>query len=174
MGLAAAIETYRATHDEYPPSRAEEMQAHLDRLFPRRDPTEPIPDLDPAELLVFWLQGYSNDPRRPLTGTGVRDPFFDFDKTRLTDIDGDGWPEYRPPYPRTGRAPFVYFAGPYEGQSYSHPAFRGTATPGVKVTKGFQIVTAGADGDFGGGGSKRRRAERDNIKSWQPELEQND
>ena len=168
------METYRACYGEYPPSRAEDTQAHLNRLFPRRDKTESIPDLDPAELLVFWLQGYSSDARRPFTDTVGRTPLYDFDKRRLTDIDRDGWPEYRPPYPRPSRAPFVYFVEPYEGQSYSHPAFRGTATPLPKVTKGYHIVTAGPDGDFGGAGSKRRRAERDNISSWHPELERSD
>jgi hypothetical protein len=169
MGLAGAMETYRTYYGEYPPSRAEDMRAHLDRLFPRRDRTEPVPDPDPAELLVFWLQGYSPDPRRPLTGTGGRVPLFDFDKARLIDIDRDGWPEYLPRYLNGSRAPYVYFSKPYEGQSYSHPTFRGTATPLPKVTKSFQIVTAGPDGDFGGPGSKRHRAERDNLNLWPAE-----
>jgi hypothetical protein len=171
MGLAGAMEEYKALYGEYPPSRAEEFEEHLNRLFPRRDPSEPIPDLDPAEALVFWLRGYSPDPRKPLTRTGDQAPLFDFDERRLTDIDGDGWPEYRPRFYNGSNAPYAYFARPYEGQSYLNIAFRGTATPDPEVAKDYQILSAGPDGDFGGQGSKRRRAEQDNINSWMPDLE---
>lgn len=71
--------------------------------------------IDRAEALVLWLGGVSTNPEYPL---GVlRDfsvdrnyqpkRFFEFDETRLKDLDNDGWPEY---YPPSGpQNPYVYF-----------------------------------------------------------------
>jgi hypothetical protein len=84
--------------------------------------------LDAAEALVFWLAGppaplnvasstilygFSANPTNPFQQAGSRLPsLFDFDETRLTDVDGDGWPEYTPAGTSNksiGMAPFVYF-----------------------------------------------------------------
>ena len=55
-----------------------------------------INQLNPTNALNFWLRGFSEDPQRPLTGPGTRDPYFDFDgkvappsKDRI-DNDRDG------------------------------------------------------------------------------------
>lgn len=76
--------------------------------------------IDRAEALVLWLGGVSNNPEFPL---GVvwdtadsrfevdlnyqPKRFFEFDETRLKDLDNDGWLEY---YPPSGpQNPYVYF-----------------------------------------------------------------
>jgi hypothetical protein len=105
------------------------VQRHILKVWPRISNEEmaAVTSLDvvvdPAEALVFWLGGFSSDPKRPFTGTGG--PFlmdgdgnvaanpdrnegaFSFDKARLQyDDDGDAFPVY-PPRGRT--EPFVYF-----------------------------------------------------------------
>jgi len=83
----------------------------------------PNPDpkmLDPAEALVFWLSAIKANARDPLDidnahpnavidGAGDPVSFFTFETARLTDIDGDGWPEYSPQ--DAPDAPYVYFDG---------------------------------------------------------------
>ncbi len=165
MGMVGAMEQYRLLYDEYPPSRPQDFAAHLKAVFPRMDPAEPIPNVDAAEALVFWLEGYSQDPRHPLTGAG-RVPLFDFDRSRLIDGDDDGWLEYYPRLHTDASAPFVYFAKPYEGQAYVHPTAKGVARPKVDLSKGFQIICAGPDGDYGDAGERRQRATRDNITTY--------
>lgn len=71
--------------------------------------------IDRAEALVLWLGGVSTNPEYPLgvLADGSVDPnyvekrFFEFDETRLKDLDNDGWMEY---YPASGpQNPYVYF-----------------------------------------------------------------
>ena len=74
--------------------------------------------IDRAEALVVWLGGVSKNPEFPLGVLGfangyIDDPgykatrFFEFDETRLKDLDNDGWMEY---YPASGpQNPYVYF-----------------------------------------------------------------
>jgi prepilin-type N-terminal cleavage/methylation domain-containing protein len=82
---------------------------HLQRIFPRinerttdggpanRSPYEFMSRMSPAQALVFWLQGYFNNPQFPLTNgtplsdvapragtaSGARQKLFDFDESRL-------------------------------------------------------------------------------------------
>ncbi len=67
-----------------------------------------IANLDPAEALYFWLRGFSSDPVHPLAGAGDREPYFEFDKTRLSDIDSDGFQEYHP-VGDSLNTPYVYY-----------------------------------------------------------------
>ena len=76
--------------------------------------------IDRAEALVVWLGGVSKNSEFPLgvvwdsadsrfevdpNYTATR--FFEFDETRLKDLDEDGWMEY---YPASGpQNPYVYF-----------------------------------------------------------------
>ena len=77
-----------------------------------------IENLDPAEALPFWLGGFSNDPQYPISGDGGRQPFFEFDKTRLLDRDNDGFLEYYPPNSQT---PYVYYkAEPDAGENFAY------------------------------------------------------
>jgi hypothetical protein len=61
--------------------------------------------------------GFNKDPRRPLTGSSEKDGFFDFDPTRLRDVNGNGYPSYFPL--DNPQQPYVYFAsGTYDLATY--------------------------------------------------------
>jgi prepilin-type N-terminal cleavage/methylation domain-containing protein len=113
QNLKNAIEQYKNKFGDYPPdgSNSVVLERHIRVAFPRiaseeikdfmlyvTDFDEPrITILDPAEALVFFLGGFSDDPRYPFTGTGGpltgnRNPgIFDFDPTRIS--------TYEPPNP---------------------------------------------------------------------------
>jgi prepilin-type N-terminal cleavage/methylation domain-containing protein len=100
--LADAVEKYRNKFDDYPPdgSNPTVMARHLRKIFPNIATTElsifgmtyggtrvanasngaPSGVMDPAEALVFFLGGFSDDPAYPITGVGG--PLF------LTDMSG--------------------------------------------------------------------------------------
>ena len=106
QNLKAAIETYKQKFGDYPPdgSNAVVFQRHIRIAFPRIAPQEilnlnslildshnpAVTKLDAAEALVFFLGGFSDDPRFPFTGKGG--PLaanrslglFEFDPTRLS------------------------------------------------------------------------------------------
>ena len=103
--LSAAIETYKQRYGDYPPdgSNIVVFLRHIEVAFPRIAPAE-LRDLrlmvgvdnmgrtrlDPSEALVFFLGGFSDDPRFPFTGEGGpfsrvrRNALFDFAAGRLT------------------------------------------------------------------------------------------
>ena len=109
QNLKNAIEQYKQKFGDYPPdgSNAVVFQRHIRVAFPRIAPQEianlnslildshypAVTKLDPAEALVFFLGGFSDDPRFPFTGkggpfTGSRSTgIFDFDPTRLSTGD---------------------------------------------------------------------------------------
>jgi prepilin-type N-terminal cleavage/methylation domain-containing protein len=125
----------------------------------------PIPldldNMDAAESLVFWLAGppaaydtttsqfttnnvlwgFSANPTNPFAVKGSRLPsLYEFDETRLTDVDGDGWPEYTPKGSTnkiTGVPPFVYF----EPNSYSYKFLNQTM---VATYPGFFPIVLGS------------------------------
>ena len=86
-------------------------------------------DIDAAEALVLWLGGLPRsiapwtleatpEPQGKLSSMpkigsdGILFPLnggFDFDTSRLRDVDDDGWPEYYPPSGGNRMAPYVYF-----------------------------------------------------------------
>ncbi len=91
--LADAVEKYRSKYDDYPPdgSNGTVMQRHLRKAFPNIAATElslftlppiggtPVSNcsngapggvMDPAEAIVFFLGGFSDDPAYPITGVG--------------------------------------------------------------------------------------------------------
>jgi hypothetical protein len=166
----------RKKFGHYPPadfSNTGELRVFIGRAFPRYNGNPNFPQLSPAEALVFWLGGYwdgkqmcgfSADPRDPFvtprqSPTMPRSsPLVPFDEKRLFDADGNGFPEYYPPGRRpSDAAPYVYFAEyPSAGTStasYRHPTARGVAVPyladdGTWIDS-FQIVSAGADNDYG-------------------------
>src|SRR5262245_12280090 len=122
--LSQAIEAYKNKLNDYPPDFTTHLAVinHITTAYPRNTrpvlawlqpnpaPTTRNPaNLDAAEALVFWLAGTKKNVRDPLAGSGEAEVYFQFDTTRLKDIDNDGWPEY---YPRDGDgAPYVYFDG---------------------------------------------------------------
>jgi len=138
QNLKNAIEQYKQKFGDYPPDGSNKVvfYRHIRVAFPRIAPTElndfmtyvtesDAPNttiLNPAEALVFFLGGFSDDPRYPFTGkggplTGNRNPgLFDFDPARLTTTDettyntGDGTNDIFAVYlPKGADVPFVYF-----------------------------------------------------------------
>ena len=166
--MASAIEAYRERHGDYPPDFGDKtiVERHIRKVWPRINQAEmatvwPIfwkyptndanqeSNLDAAEAIVFWLGGFSSDPRRPFTGSdgplvlisgNVRlsetrnKGVFEFDESRLTmqtapgggristDGDGDPFPIYMPK--RLTKA-YVYF------DSRTYPAW--TANPAAQL-----------------------------------------
>ena len=105
QNLKNAIEQYKQTYGDYPPdgSNWTVVSQHVRVIFPRinRDEFELFRRLtqingtnqtymDPSEALVFFLGGFSDDPRYPFTGEGGpfsanrTNSFFEFDPERLT------------------------------------------------------------------------------------------
>lgn len=84
LSLAQAVEAYKLKYGEYPPdgSNRAAFEAHFKGAFPNIVATEfaalysvansnsQSGVMDPAEVLVFCLGGFSNDPTRPFTGPG--------------------------------------------------------------------------------------------------------
>ena len=89
--LADAVEKYRSKFDDYPPdgSNSTVMERHLRKAFPNIATSEllifskiygtpvanvsngaPSGVMDPAEAIVFFLGGFSDDPAYPITGVG--------------------------------------------------------------------------------------------------------
>jgi hypothetical protein len=123
----------------------------------------------PAQAVCFWLSGFCENPVHPVSGmqNGPSEkreaPLFDFDTARLRYPAGE---ETVPVYvPIDGQdAPYLYFSSVnYATQSPFSEVLkqggRGTAKPCLSDKaagqfinpKSFQIISAGADGDFGGG-----------------------
>lgn len=104
--------------------------------------------LDAAEALVFWLGAIKNDPRSPLhidnvhpdtsyvvDGPGDSVSFFEFDETRLIDVDADGWPEYASEH--SPNTPYVYFDGRVSAGTY---LYAGAIYPASGTDAGFGVV----------------------------------
>jgi len=139
--LESGLEAYKKKFDDYPPDFSNPMLVvrHARKAFPRVSDGEinrlllkvygnlklsnikTLPpakiaewNIDPAEALVFWLSGFSEEATRPFFGQGG--PFgagqrntghYDFDGTRLVkNDDGDPYPVY---WPRSFELPYVFF-----------------------------------------------------------------
>jgi general secretion pathway protein G len=115
---------------------------------------------------VFTLTGFSKSPLYPFAPatTGVkRDPsIYEFDVSRLTDGNSNGFPEYFDPLPGQ-TTPYAYYSG-YEGDGYRPGEFgnQGLSEPYRQATlntappwkmKSFQLVSPGFDHQFGFGGA---------------------
>lgn len=132
-------------------------------------------DMTPAEALVFWLGGYRNsdfemtgfsmNPKTPLSLGGQREaPLYDFDTSRLRDLNSNGWPEYYPPG-TDFKTPYVYFGALRTGEYvryYTAGAATGVAWP-YKTDSGtyvnpdsFQIIWSGFDGHYGANNGDKR------------------
>jgi type II secretion system protein G len=129
--ISQAFIAYELDNKDYPPdfTNWDAVLAHVRRAYPRNtanvgawlrsstgsmpnDPLEPH-NIDPAEALVLWLSRTTDDPRDPLgisgAGSGKPRVYFEFDETRLVDLDNDGWSEYVSK--QASDAPYVYFDG---------------------------------------------------------------
>lgn len=172
--LTDALEDYRLQMGSYPPdfsmddgdSSLDETQKlaainrHLGRAFPDRDLVNDVPadlsKLNPQTALHFWLRGFSSDPRYPLTGSGQRQPFFEFDGDRLVADRGGA---YVPPL--GGEAPYLYYHNDTYGKALKWGFMHDVAMPYTSdspglfaASKKFQIISAGMDGDYGIGGGQ--------------------
>ena len=191
--------------------------------------TQTTLDLSGSESLVFFLgglvsstsgafSGFSKDPQFPFgTGTTREGPFFEFKGSlitavttagdsawngRLTDKDGDWFPEYRDTLPQQ-QSPYLYFNGingyrtdfgtagtpPWHNtDNYGGPAtmsinnayysslnlMTAPAMSAPHKPKGIQIISPGADGQYGIGGlfnpampsSLSNDSDRDNITNF--------
>ncbi len=134
-----------------------------------------LQDIDPSEAFVICLMGFSPNVEQPLTGTGERTPLFNFDQTRLVDPDGDGWWSYKAKY---CESEIVYFnSKTYDDggsptytnvASFTPSIASGIVRPYGTVTstgafqwaqpKGFQLLIAGLDDNFGDGVSSTANA----------------
>lgn len=162
--LQMALDNYRNLCNAYPPDgfNPATIAQHLRGYQPRHQegtatsggPLQQLMELDPpmtpAESLVFWMAQTLNDPRRPLSGGGNFDGYFEFNEARLRytrtitlgtrDIDlheyiqADGDP-----------APYVYFVAPYvyvDGSGEQQPKLH-PPTGGVDVVRPYQSVRPG-------------------------------
>lgn len=136
-----------------------------------------------AECLVFFLGGmydssiethvgFSKNPANPFAFGGNREgPFYEFEKSRLVDVNNNGYPEYIDVYPNQ-QTPYLYVSS-YDGRGYpvantsgfdDMDVFRTTGRDMLSVYRtgpanspaykpnGFQIISPGIDGQYGTGG----------------------
>lgn len=170
-GLTQAMETFKSEYGDYPPdcSDTAEVNKFLSRMFPRRNPTnDPLPSgLTPATALSFWLGGFSADPTKPITGAGDRKPRFDFDETRADFVVGAGTNDNVKVFayhPRNKLQPYVYLQWKTYGSATYTTAVNGTARAYYDARdvngqtliypRKFQIICAGQDDHYGGGGAR--------------------
>lgn len=155
--LTNALKIYRSRYGEYPPDFSTgdpkvEIAQHLQKAFPGRleiDLPGDLTRLGPHNALYFWLQGFSSDRQRPLTGINRGTvPLYDFDLRRVIENKYSS---------RAGQAPFVYFRSDGYSMARCKVPGCGTAFPyrtahsnsRFEEDPGFQIISAGIDGNFG-------------------------
>ena len=160
--LQMALDNYRNLCNAYPPDgfNPATIAQHVRGYQPRHQEAVPpggggpspleqlvAANLTPAESLVFWLSQTINDPRRPLSGLGNPDGYFEFNEARLRPtrmltlgdrppiqlfeyIQADGEP-----------APYVYFRAPYvydDGSGTMQPKYY--SDDGIDVVRPYQSV----------------------------------
>lgn len=172
--LSQAMEAFRMHMGSYPSDFSGADIDDEDALFQvfraklTADGAEPATSkLDPAEALFFWLGGSTEESYW----------FFDFDRSRLRDTDGDGHLEYYPPNCR-GNAPYIY-AQASQVDGANQPTLeclngRMLVQPYDVLNvsgklPGYQLICAGLDGSFGNGGNystQRCKADDDNLTNF--------
>jgi prepilin-type N-terminal cleavage/methylation domain-containing protein len=168
--LDGAVKTYRAKHGSFPPSNGKDLKAHLFNIFPNAIAADinQIPDnMNGAQILVFCLNGYSPDKRKPVGGTGERERIFEFKRERL---QGSG---FNAVYlaPNTTGTPYVYFnTARYKNKiadsntlqqiqnvevytfatnNVCRPYFSSDFPGTLANEDSFQIISTGLDSEFG-------------------------
>jgi type II secretory pathway pseudopilin PulG len=175
--LHMAIMNYKNEYGSFPPcvlgsTSPNRSAKHVARLFPRLAPAS-VPDqlnlasvgvsgglndptclnnfsLSPKTALVFWLEGYTDDPASPLVPASQRKKLFDLDQSRKQQASGkftgiysaDGKPEAEYWYMDCGSSPADLAAANF--QLEIDPKAPVSNTPFNKDT--FQIVNPGRDG----------------------------
>ena len=125
-----------------------------------------IPNATNPLLHIGACTGFSKNPADPFARGGNREPpFFEFLPARFTDLDSDGFPEYRDPLP-SQTMPYLYYSG-YDGTGYNAAEFQPIVTGGLwqpyrtgtALTaplwkpNSYQIISPGYDRDYGYGGA---------------------
>ena len=90
--IATTIEMNYGKSRTYPPSDPSEAASYVRAVYPESIET-PDDFTDSRQSLVYWLEGFSADPVRPITGPKNGRPLFDFRDDRLDKIAKT----YRPP-----------------------------------------------------------------------------
>ncbi|QDT95322.1 type II secretion system protein [Gimesia aquarii] len=138
--------------------------------------------------------GFSKNPANPFSiasgGTNRQGPYFEFDTSRFTDIDSDNAAEYKDAFP-SQQLPYLYLSS-YGGRGYRTAELPSIPALGVNVTnvyhqgtpgdplgpaykpKSFQIISPGADSQYGSGGNydpdknfpSGRTVEADNMTNF--------
>ncbi|HYV34756.1 MAG TPA: hypothetical protein VE988_03565 [Gemmataceae bacterium] len=139
-------------------------------------PSPPVV-LEGDQCLVFFLGGiplknppgcfgFSGDGKNPANLAMTKErkgPFFDFRSDRLRDRSGNGFWSYNDPYGQNDPAkdkPYAYFGvhsnGKFDAEDCASlgakPYILGENLPRFHMSRGFQIISAGADRTFGPGG----------------------
>ena len=169
---------------------------HIATAFPRSDVETEIAAIkklgvkSPAQALCFWLGGFCEDPVHPVSGlqNGPPEkrelPLIELDTARLRYPAGENTVPVYVPFDGQD-APYLYFSSVnYATQSLFSEELkqggRGTAKPYMSDKaagefinpKSFQIISAGADGDFGGGagsfpsGAGYKSGDNDNLTNF--------
>lgn len=174
------------------------LYLHIAKAFPRCNVEAEIAAIkkfgvgSPAQSLCLWLRGFSDDPEHPISKLldvqNANHPFFPFDPVRLRYPAGEsGCPVYLPK--GRGDAPYVFFSSVNYATQAPFTADvkqggRGIARPyradrpakyEFMNPNSFQIVSAGADGDYGGGngsypsGDGYEAGDNDNLANFAPD-----
>jgi prepilin-type N-terminal cleavage/methylation domain-containing protein len=120
--LHMAIMNYKTEYGSFPPATDNSYAVgtpavkHLTRLFPRvsNAPTQfaGAPPLTPFNALVAWLSGYTSDPSSPLLPPAAKRKLFDFDQSRVANL------QYHPSGKQS--SPYIYIpASEYNTYPYN-------------------------------------------------------
>lgn len=147
--LHMAMMNYRNEYGSFPPCTSANAAAHIQRIFPRCSGSTQAAGLlaggpfllnagsvTPDEALVAWLQGYTNDPQNPVTGTatgGLRRKLFDFDQSR-TGTTAWYWVKDKPD------SPFIYIDSGNYGSVVTPSAF---TVGSVTIRPELQVLGTG-------------------------------
>jgi prepilin-type N-terminal cleavage/methylation domain-containing protein len=158
--LHMAIMNYKNEYGSFPPcvsgiGAGSSAAKHILRAFPRSAPNialQATAPVTPANAIVGWLSGYTDDPTNPVTG-GKRNKLFDFDSSRIS--SGEYHPSGKP------NSPYIYIrSGTNPADGYGQitsgvsGAVYGSYKPQVQITASgtacfnpdtFQILCAGRD-----------------------------
>lgn len=122
------------------------------------------------------------------TNSSRQGPYFEFDNSRFVDTDGDNAPEFLDSFP-SQQLPYIYLSS-YDGRGYRAADYSGTTLTNVYhqgdptlapansdpvfKPKSYQIISPGADAQFGIGGNydsnknfpATRTVEADNVTNF--------
>lgn len=153
--LERSVEAYREKYGDYPPNFIDRdlVRRHIYSAWPNIEDQEfqlaesvfwTPRGVSPAEAVVFWLGGFSSNPRRPFSGKDG--PFvrvqigpnrftlafnpdrapgvFEFDQSRVKEEDALARPMFRVYTPPGREEPYVYFDSRTYGLAYYWPERR--------------------------------------------------